>query len=138
MNDLPSLLNIQSTHLADMLTLLKEEQGLLEQRQALSLPDLLKRKQELANHIQAIDQLIAAQPDIKTALACYQPAVSHLTDQLQACQEQNDINGKLLELNITANRRLAGLLTQLRDRSSLTYDAKGNTRAGTRSRGIKA
>lgn len=134
MNDLPSLLTLQSTHLADMLTLLKEEHALLEQRQALSLPDLLKRKQELANQIQAIDHLIAAQPDIKTVLSRFQNEINSLTTQLQACQEQNDINGKLLELNITANRRLAGLLTQLKDRSSLTYDAKGNTHAGTRDR----
>ena len=51
---------------------------------------------------------------------------------------QNDINGRLLELSIVSNRRLATFLSQLRDRNSLTYDAKGNTRSGTRSYGIKA
>ena len=61
-----------------------------------------------------------------------------LREKLDACQEQNDLNGRLLELSIVSNRRLASFLSKLRDRNSLTYDAKGNTRSGTRSFGIKA
>ena len=61
-----------------------------------------------------------------------------LQAKLEACQEQNNLNGRLLELSIISNRRLASFLSKLRDSNSLTYDAKGNTRSGTRSLGIKA
>jgi flagella synthesis protein FlgN len=64
--------------------------------------------------------------------------MAQLRAKLDACQAQNDINDRLLELSILTNRRLATFLSQLRDRNSLTYDAKGNTRSGTRSYGIKA
>lgn len=136
MNDLPSLLNRQYSHLADMLALLQEEFSLIEQRQALSLPELAQRKQTLVGDIQSLDEQIASFD--AAAASQHQPQVKEITSLLQACQEQNDINGKLLELSITANRRLAGLLAQLRDRNSLTYDARGHTRSGTRSRSIKA
>ena len=44
-------------------------------------------------------------------------------------QQKNDVNGRLIELNLTASRRLAASLVQLRDRSTMTYDGKGNQNA---------
>jgi hypothetical protein len=74
----------------------------------------------------------------KQQLSAFPTQLQALQAKLEACQEQNNLNGRLLELSIVSNRRLASFLSKLRDSSSLTYDAKGNTRSGTRSFGIKA
>lgn len=138
MMDLPSLLRAQDEHLSRMQAVLAEEFDLLKQHQALALPALAERKQQLLAAIEALDKELAEQPDLRQRLAAFPSELQALQTKLDACQEQNDLNGRLLELSIVSNRRLASFLTKLRDRNSLTYDAKGNTRSGTRSQGIKA
>ncbi|MFM4704385.1 flagella synthesis protein FlgN [Aeromonas bivalvium] len=138
MMDLAELLQRQHDQLAQMQALLTEEFALLTQRRALELPPLAQRKQQLLGAIEALDETLVQQPDLPAQLASQPDLMARITDSLAACQQQNDINGRLLELSMVANRRLAGFLSQLRDRNSLTYDAKGNTRSGTRSPAIKA
>ncbi|MFQ1688680.1 flagella synthesis protein FlgN [Aeromonas veronii] len=140
MMDLPSLLHTQDDYLSQMQGILEEEFSLLEQHQALALPALTERKQQLLAAIETLDKTLAEMPEPELALqlAAYPDEMAQLRAKLDACQAQNDINGRLLELSIVSNRRLATFLSQLRDRNSLTYDAKGNTRSGTRSYGIKA
>lgn len=138
MMDLPSLLHTQDDYLTQMQGILEEEFRLLEQHQALALPALTERKQQLLAAIETLDKTLAEMPELALQLAAYPDEMVQLREKLDACQTQNDINGRLLELSIVSNRRLATFLSQLRDRNSLTYDAKGNTRSGTRSYGIKA
>ncbi|MBL0679073.1 flagella synthesis protein FlgN [Aeromonas dhakensis] len=138
MMDLPSLLHTQDDYLSQMQGLLGEEFNLLKQHQALALPELAERKQKLLADIEELDKAMALLPDLKQQLNTYPEQMRVLREKLDACQEQNDLNGRLLELSIVSNRRLASYLSKLRDRNSLTYDAKGNTRSGTRSIGIKA
>lgn len=138
MMDLPSLLHTQDEYLSRMQGLLEEEFNLLKQHQALALPELAERKQKLLADIEVLDQTLARQPKLQQQLSAFPEQMNALREKLDACQEQNDVNGRLLELSIVSNRRLASFLSQLRDRNSLTYDAKGNTRSGTRSFGIKA
>ena len=138
MMDLPSLLHTQDEYLSRMQGLLEEEFNLLKQHQALALPELAERKQKLLADIEVLDQTRARRPGLQQQLSAFPEQMNALREKLDACQEQNDLNGRLLELSIVSNRRLASFLSQLRDRNSLTYDAKGNTRSGTRSFGIKA
>lgn len=138
MMSLPSLLNAQDEYLSQMQAILAEEFDLLKQHQALALPALAERKQQLLATIEALDKRLAELPDLQQQLAAFPTQLSALQTKLDACQEQNDLNGRLLELSIISNRRLASFLSKMRDRSSMTYDAKGNTRSGTRSLGIKA
>lgn len=138
MMDLPSLLQTQDDYLSQMQGILEEEFSLLEQHQALALPALTERKQQLLASIETLDKTLAEMPELALQLAAYPDEMAQLRAKLDTCQAQNDINGRLLELSIVSNRRLATFLSQLRDRNSLTYDAKGNTRSGTRSYGIKA
>ncbi|WOE83414.1 flagella synthesis protein FlgN [Aeromonas veronii] len=138
MMDLPSLLHTQDDYLSQMQGILEEEFSLLEQHQALALPALTERKQQLLAAIETLDKALAEMPELALQLAAYPDEMAQLRAKLDVCQAQNDINGRLLELSIVSNRRLATFLSQLRDRNSLTYDAKGNTRSGTRSYGIKA
>lgn len=138
MMDLPSLLHTQDEYLSQMKSLLEEEFNLLKQHQALALPELAERKQKLLADIEVLDQTLAQMPELQLQLNAFPEQMHRLRKKLDACQEQNDLNGRLLELSIVSNRRLASFLSKLRDRNSLTYDAKGNTRSGTRSFGIKA
>ncbi|MGL5812511.1 MAG: flagella synthesis protein FlgN [Aeromonas sp.] len=138
MMDLPSLLRTQDDNLSQMQGVLAEEFDLLKQHRALALPALAERKQQLLTAIEALDKTLAEQPDLRQQLSAFPAQLQALQSKLDACQEQNDLNGRLLELSIISNRRLASFLSKLRDSSSLTYDAKGNTRSGTRSLGIKA
>ncbi|MDH1841581.1 flagellar protein FlgN [Aeromonas caviae] len=138
MMDLPSLLRAQDDNLSQMQGLLAEEFDLLKAHRALALPALADRKQQLLVAIETLDKTLAELPDLKQQLSAFTTQLQALQAKLEACQEQNNLNGRLLELSIVSNRRLASFLSKLRDSSSLTYDAKGNTRSGTRSFGIKA
>ncbi|MFM5066314.1 flagella synthesis protein FlgN [Aeromonas caviae] len=138
MMDLPSLLRAQDDNLSQMQGLLAEEFDLLKAHRALALPALADRKQQLLVAIEMLDKTLAELPDLQQQLGAFPAQLQALQAKLEACQEQNNLNGRLLELNIVSNRRLASFLSKLRDSSSLTYDAKGNTRSSTRSFGIKA
>ncbi|MFQ2590470.1 flagella synthesis protein FlgN [Aeromonas caviae] len=138
MMDLPSLLRDQDDNLSQMQGLLAEEFDLLKAHRALALPALADRKQQLLVAIETLDKTLAELPDLQQQLGAFPTQLQALQAKLEACQEQNNLNGRLLELSIVSNRRLASFLSKLRDSSSLTYDAKGNTRSGTRSFGIKA
>ena len=138
MMDLPSLLRAQDDNLSQMQGLLAEEFDLLKAHRALALPALADRKQQLLVAIEMLDKTLADLPDLQQQLGAFPTQLQSLQAKLEACQEQNNLNGRLLELSIVSNRRLASFLSKLRDSSSLTYDAKGNTRSGTRSFGIKA
>lgn len=138
MMDLPSLLRAQDDNLSQMQGLLAEEFDLLKAHRALALPALADRKQQLLVAIEMLDNTLAELPDLQQQLGAFPTQLQSLQAKLEACQEQNNLNGRLLELSIVSNRRLASFLSKLRDSSSLTYDAKGNTRSGTRSFGIKA
>lgn len=138
MMDLPSLLRAQDDNLSQMQGLLAEEFDFLKAHRALALPALADRKQQLLVAIEMLDKTLAELPDLQQQLGAFPTQLQSLQAKLEACQEQNNLNGRLLELSIVSNRRLASFLSKLRDSSSLTYDAKGNTRSGTRSFGIKA
>ena len=138
MMELPSLLHAQDDNLSQMQGLLAEEFDLLKAHRALALAALAERKQQLLEAIETLDKTLAELPDLQHQHGAYPPQLQALQAKLEACQEQNNLNGRLLELSIVSNRRLASFLSKLRDSSSLTYDAKGNTRSGTRSFGIKA
>ena len=138
MMDLPSLLRAQDDNLSQMQGLLAEEFDLLKAHRALALPALADRKQQLLVAIEMLDKTLAELPDLQQQLGAFPTQLQSLQAKLEACQEQNNLNGRLLELSNVSNRRLASFLSKLRDSSSLTYDAKGNTRSGTRSFGIKA
>ncbi len=136
--DLVELLHAQDDNLSQMQGLLAEEFDLLKAHRALALPALADRKQQLLVAIETLDKTLAGQPDLQQRLGAFPDQLQALQAKLEACQEQNNLNGRLLELSIVSNRRLASFLSKLKDSNSLTYDAKGNTRSGTRSLGIKA
>ena len=126
---LPELLEHQNLLLDSLLTLLEEEFNFLKQRQVSELPEIAHNKQQLLEQIQQQDQQISQHPNRDALKDELSPLKELLVEKLRHCQEKNEVNGKLIELNLAANRRLGSVLTQLRDRNSMTYDNKGSTRA---------
>ena len=129
MSDLIELLQSQDSQLDALYVLLEQEMALLQQRNALALPDLAQQKQALLQQIQYQDQQISQHPEHERLAAELAPLLQGLIDKLQRRQERNEVNGKLIEMSLTSNRRLATVLTQIRDRNSTTYDNKGTPRA---------
>ncbi len=129
MSDLIELLQSQDSQLDALYVLLEQEMALLQQRNALALPDLAQQKQALLQQIQYQDQQISQHPEHERLAADLATLRQGLIDKLQRCQERNEVNGKLIEMSLTSNRRLATVLTQIRDRNSTTYDNKGTPRA---------
>lgn len=129
MMSLTELLQSQDALLDNLLALLQQEKELLQQRQALALPDLAKSKQQLLEQLQYQDHCIAEHSERERLTGDLQPSREALMHKLQQCQERNEVNGKLIEMSLTANRRLGTALTQVRDRNSLTYDQRGTPRA---------
>ena len=126
---LPELLERQNLLLDSLLTLLEEEFNLLKQRQVSELPEIANQKQQLLEQLQQQDHQISQHPDRDALKDELSPLKEMLVEKLRDCQEKNEVNGKLIELNLAANRRLGSVLTQLRDRNSMTYDSKGSARA---------
>ncbi|PJG60247.1 flagellar export chaperone FlgN [Aeromonas cavernicola] len=132
-----SLLQSLDDKLNDMQRILQKEFDLLKGRECLIFSELVEQKQLLMSAISSIDKKISEQPNLLEQLSNDHVLLDNLRGKLDCCRAQNEINGHLLELNIVANRRLTVFLNSIRDPSSLTYDAKGNTRSGTRSSGIE-
>ena len=123
------ILKAQDNLLIELSKILQEEFALLKERKALDLPSLNERKSKCLIDLQTNDQSLKIHSQRARLGQDLLKIKNMLTDKLKACQEQNDINGRLIELNLAANRRLASALIQIRDTSTMTYDDKGNKNA---------
>lgn len=129
MTQLLNLLKQQDALLDDILNLLGDEFDILRQRKALALPDIATRKQTLLAQLQHNDEQIGQQPDVDKLASEFAEHRSQLEDKMRECQERNEVNGRLIEMNLLSNRQLTRMLVQIRDKNSMTYDQKGNPQA---------
>jgi|SRR5574344_124890 flagellar biosynthesis protein FlgN len=123
------ILKCQDTLLDKLTQVLKEEHDILKDRKALNLNEINENKSKYLLELQANDQSIKAHSQKDRLLSDLKPIKELLVNKLSACQKQNEVNGRLIELNLAANRRLASSLIQLRDTNTTTYDIKGNKNA---------
>ena len=108
---------------------LDQECSLLKQRKALELPPLSKIKTDILLKLQTNDTSLKNHPErdlLKTDLL---KAKNMILDKLAEVKRKNDVNGRLIELNMAASRRLSASLVQMRDTSTMTYDERGNKNA---------
>lgn len=129
MTDLLELLNQQQAHLVSLKTLIQQEKGALVDQNADLLLSLATEKSLCLTKLKHNDQLIAAHPD-KAQLSSI-PELTRKMDDAKAvlaqCQQLNNENASLIELNIASLNRFAQALQVSRNASSLTYDDKGKT-----------
>ncbi len=127
MSKLDELLNEQLGLVTAIKELLAEEFVVLKERRAFSLPEIEKRKQSLLETITANDKTISEQPDRDRLKNDLKQAKEHIVDILKECHRQNAVNGKLIQMSMVANRRLGQVLSQIKDRNSMTYTSEGST-----------
>lgn len=123
------ILKEQAQLLARLEEALDQEFSLLKERKALELPELSKVKTDILLKIQTNDSSIKNHPEkdlLKTDLL---RAKNLLLDRLAEVKRKNEVNGRLIELNLAASRRLSSSLVQIRDTSTVTYDERGNKNA---------
>ncbi len=113
-----------------MLKLLKDELELLKNRKAESLPAISRQKVDVLNQIRQIDQAMGSHPEVARLKGDLQEERRKISLLLEECQNQNAVNGRLIEMQLASNRRLSSMLSKLRDRSSMTYDKSGLSHSG--------
>ena len=113
-----------------MLKLLKDELELLKNRKAESLPAISRQKVDVLNQIRQIDQAMGSHPEVARLKGDLQEERRKISQLLEECQNQNAVNGRLIEMQLASNRRLSSMLSKLRDRSSMTNDKSGLSHSG--------
>lgn len=116
-----SINKLQEQLLAHFHDLLLQEFQALKTRQLLSLSELATQKTALLDQLTQAGLHKAPAQDSPDYAEWYQNVRPHLL----ACQRQNAINGKLIELNLISSRKLGTMLARIRDKESMTYNDHG-------------
>lgn len=119
------ILKEQDTILDNLSNVLDEENVLLKERKALELKELNERKSKYLIDLQTNDQSLKYHSQKEKLKTDFVKVRQLLNNKLISCKRKNEINGRLIELNLAANRRLAASLMQVRDRNTMTYTGKG-------------
>lgn len=118
-----ALLQQQQKRLIALQEVLEQEFSALKHRQVTELAELANRKTVLLSQLTALDNQV--RHDVSNNE--YQNWRESLHSLLRNCREKNEINGKLIEMNLVASRKLGSILAQARDRDSMTYNDHGLT-----------
>ena len=125
---LPELLVLQTSHVEQLLALLTAEKSALESRDVTALEKLSQDKQQKITQIAELDVKISQHADSAELLTTYLSQKQQIEDDIRQCQELNDVNGKLIELNLRNAKRLTDTIIRSRSRNNITYDKLGRTR----------
>ena len=128
MTTLPELLGLQVSYVEQLLALLTAEKSALESRDVTALEKLSQGKQQKVTQIAELDVKISQHVDAATLLTTYLAQKQQIETELTQCQELNDVNGKLIELNLRNTKRLTDTIIRSRSRNNITYDKLGRTR----------
>jgi flagella synthesis protein FlgN len=118
-----TLLQQQQKRLTALQEVLEKEFAALKQRQVMELAELANSKTTLLAQLTALDNQARQYASDDE----YQSWRENLHDLLRSCREKNEVNGKLIEMNLIASRKLSSILAQARDRDSMTYNDHGLT-----------
>jgi flagella synthesis protein FlgN len=118
-----TLLQQQQKRLVALQDVLEQEFAALKQRRVMELTNLASSKTVLLTQLAALDKQVRDSISSDEYL-CWR---DNLNDLLRSCREKNEINGKLIEMNMIASRKLSAVLAQARDRDAMTYNDHGMT-----------
>jgi len=136
MTTLPELLVLQASYVEQLLALLTAEKSALESRNVTALEKLSEDKQQKITQIAELDVKISQHADAAALLVTYLPQKQQIEDDIRQCQELNDVNGKLIELNLRNSKRLTDTIIRSRSRNNVTYDKLGRTRGSLSTLGM--
>lgn len=117
------LLQQQQKLLTALKHVLEQEFAALKQRQVMDLTDLANHKMSLLAQLTELD----SQVQQTTTTDEYKIWRNNFHDVLRSCREKNEVNGKLIEMNLVASRKLGSILAKARDNDAMTYNDHGLT-----------
>lgn len=115
-------------HLKTFSDVLEAEAVAIRSRDIDALETLVKRKQTMAERLDGLDALfgLGTGGTAAATTAGFSPEEQRqLAAMLAHCQQQNQINGAMLEAGMKVNRSLLDIFTG-RNRSNLTYGRAGH------------
>ncbi|MEW6983196.1 flagellar export chaperone FlgN [Colwelliaceae bacterium 6471] len=137
---LSNALQEQLSRLNELEKLLHTEKNVIGLRDSNKLLALSDEKEQLLNHVQQLDNLIATLQKSSDSQEQSEHAnlIKQIQSTLQRCQQLNEQNGDVIQQNQIAVERIRHSLLENRGKSSLTYDNKGKANIGRGGLGIKA
>jgi len=107
--------------------LLDDERTCLKEKSFEDLNLILSNKQKQLQIINASNKEISNEDNLLLIQEDRQLSVlkKDIEDNLMACQKNNEINGRLIELSMQSNKHLMQVLTQAKGKNTVTYDQKG-------------
>ncbi|MDN2663979.1 flagella synthesis protein FlgN [Psychromonas sp. 14N.309.X.WAT.B.A12] len=107
--------------------LLDEERTCLKEKSFDNLNLILSNKQKLLQSIGGSNKAISSKDNLRLIQEDSQLLAlkQDIESRLLACQKDNDINGRLIELSMQSNKHLMQVLTQAKGKNTVTYDQKG-------------
>lgn len=134
------LLAQQHQQLTALVSVIDHEKEVLQQHDPEDLLKVSQEKNQLLLAIQTLDQQIAINQEFaqdKAAGKLAQP-LADIAQLLEQCQQQNLVNGRIIQQSQLAVERMKTSLLESHNRNAITYDSKGKKSAGLSSIGLKA
>lgn len=120
-------LDLQNTILDKLAKVIQSEYEALRDRMVTQLAQLSSAKSDLMLKLQANDQKIKLHPEVSKLKTEYAPTILIIKDKLKKCKFRNEVNGRLIVMNMQASNKLKAVLMEARDVTTrnMTYNAKG-------------
>ena len=117
------LLQQQQNLLLALQDVLEREFVALKHRNVIELVPLANSKTKVLSQLTQLDEQVQK----SVTPAEYQLWRKDLHSHLLACRDKNEVNGKLIEMNLIASRKLGSILAKARDNDAVTYNDHGLT-----------
>jgi len=134
------LLAQQHQQLTALEKVIANEKEVLQQHDPEALLTISQEKNQLLLAIQTLDQQISHNQEFaqdKAAGKLTQP-LAEITQLLEHCQQQNLVNGQIIQQSQLAVERMKTSLLESHNKNAITYDSHGKKSAGLSSIGLKA
>ena len=134
------LLALQLSQLQALETLLLSEKEIIIKHSPDALNEVTAKKNELLTAIQTLDSQIGQNRQFIQAKrdGQFTSELGEIALVLEACQQQNQLNGQILQQSQLTVERMKTTLLESHSKTSLTYDSKGKKSGGLSSLGLKA
>ena len=141
-NELTSseLLLKQHKQLTALAQIIADEKQVLQHHDPQALLNVSQEKNTLLLEIEKLDQTISQNQAFAQDKAAGKltAQLKEITDLLEHCQQQNLVNGQIIQQSQLAVERMKTSLLENHNKSAITYDNKGKKSAGLSSLGLKA
>lgn len=134
------LLASQHQQLTQLAQIIANEKQILQQHDPQALLTISQEKNTLLLAIQQLDQEIGLNQSFAQDKAAGKltKELNEITELLAQCQQNNLVNGQIIQQSQLAVERMKTSLLENHNKSAITYDNKGKKSAGLSSLGFKA